>query len=185
MYMPWVEIMDNMAMIRAQMGIGIGVSKVLEHIAAGYTTGIFHQEYMLYFCERAKKPVPKRSQIVRLVSSSGYNLQERRMIFQDLDDDTSLSINNYVISGGKRDGIEANFAVGIYEFAEFPENVGITHTVHRREGLLELLGEVAKLYQIRSGVRQIPPDDAGLHRGELKTEMPKPFQQYLGELWGI
>ena len=181
--MPWVEIMDNMTMIRAQMGIG--VSKVLEHIAAGYTTGMFHQEYMFYFCERAKKPVPKRSQIVRLVSDSGYNLQGRRMIFQDLNDDTSLNINNYLISGGKRDGTEANFTVGIYEFTEFPENVGITHTVHRREGLLELLDEVAKLYQIRSGVRQIPLDDTGLHRGELKTELPKPFQQYLRELWRI
>ncbi len=183
MYMPWVEIMDNMAMIRVQRGIG--VSKVLEHITAGYTIGMFHSEYMLYICERAKKPVPKRSQIVRLVSDSGYNLQGRRMIFQDLDDDTSLSINNYVISGGKRDGTGVDFAVGIYEFAEFPENVGITHTVHRREGLLELLDEVAKLYQIRDSVRQISPDDIGLHRGELKTEMPKPFQQYLRELWGI
>lgn len=183
MSMPWVEIVDKMTMIRAQTGIG--ASKVLEEIAAGYTMRVFHGEYMLYLCEREKKPVPKRAQIVRLAGNSGYSLRERRITFQESDDDTSLDMKCYLISGGNGSGAEVGFEVDVYEFPEFPEVVGLTHTVHHREGLLELLDEVAKLYQIKSGERQIPLDDTGLHRGELKTEMPKPFQQYLRELWRI
>lgn len=168
--MPWVKAMNIIDVIRTQTA-SRGVSKALEDIASGTRTAMRYgtDESMVYLCESTRRP--GREEIAELASGSSYGLKEFEVACRNPD----FRMNCYTIRG-------KNFSVGIYESPDSPEQVGITHTVRRAEGMLELLNKIAELYGI-GGANvncQVPVDDIGLN-GE-KTPMPKPFQGYLSEL---
>ena len=65
MGMPWVRIMDEMDVIKAQMSVN-KASRTLESIAAGAGMAIQYsvEECIVYLCESARKP--KRMEMARL-----------------------------------------------------------------------------------------------------------------------
>lgn len=177
--------MDPMETIRRY----VGISRLSERVAGmaaerGTLVRCDLDAIVIYLCESTK--TPSHAEVAQLAKAFRCKLKRLDGLFQD--DEFEGNASSYTFVHGDKGALNDYYRAGVAAVDEWPGLLAVHHGLTlNKKGLLSLLDGIAVLYGLEKGAdlnKYRSVDDLGLPEDSPRTQLPKPFQDFLNGLGG-